>query len=258
MAHKVHNAGLHRGVGEGRVDGVREALEAVNNGDEDVLHTPVAQVVHDRQPEFCPFVGRDPQAQYLTFAFRSDAKGHVDRLVLDLAAFRIPDFDPERVKENDWVHRLQRAILPVRYLSQNRVSYAADQVGGNLQAVNFFKVGADVAGRQTRRVKPDDFVIHPVDPGLAFLDQLRFETAIAVTRDINRHRPVIALQHLASRPVAAVGLLAGRLALRLIAQVLRQFGTQHPLHQPDLQFLHQALVAKQILGSLNPAKQLVQ
>ena len=68
MAHKVHDAGLHCGVREGRVDGVREALEAVNNGDEDVLHPPVAQVVHDRQPELCPLVGGDPQAQDLAFS----------------------------------------------------------------------------------------------------------------------------------------------------------------------------------------------
>ena len=61
---------LHCGVGEGRVDGVREALEAVNNGDEDVLYTPGLQVVHDRQPEFCPLVRRDPQAQDLAFPLR--------------------------------------------------------------------------------------------------------------------------------------------------------------------------------------------
>ena len=46
--------------------------------------------------------------------------------------------------------------------------------------------------------------------------------------------------------------------MRLIAQVLSQLCAQHPLHQPDLQFLHQAFVTQQILGPLNAAKQLVQ
>jgi hypothetical protein len=34
-----------------------------------------------------------------------------------------------------------------------------------------------------------------------------------MARDNNRHRSVIALQHLAGRPIAPVGLLAGRLVL---------------------------------------------
>lgn len=39
----------------------------------------------------------------------------------------------------------------------------------------------------------DDFAIHAVDPDLAFLDQLRFKTAIPVKGDINRQRSVIAV-----------------------------------------------------------------
>ena len=89
-----------------RVDGVREALEAVHcpvvvclqtmkgdNGNQDVFDTAIAQIVHHREPEFGPFVGGNPQAQNLTFALRSDAQGHLDSLVLDLTAFRIADFN---------------------------------------------------------------------------------------------------------------------------------------------------------------------
>ena len=119
-------------------------------------------------------------------------------------------------------------------------------------------MSADVAGRQASRIEPDDLVIHPIDPGLAFLDQLRLETAITVIRDVNWHGSVIALQHLACRPIAPVGLLVGRLTMRFIAQMLGQFRAQHPLHKTDLQFFHQAFVAQQIFGPLNAAKQLVQ
>ena len=95
----------------------------------------------------------------------------------------------------------------------------------------------------------------------------------AVTRNVNRHRPVITLQHLARDPIAPVGLLLGRFAVGVIAQMLGQFSAQHPLHQPDLQLLHQAFQSpgkrspgsfpdpahtQQIFGAFNAAKQLVQ
>jgi len=40
----MHDAGLDRGLGKSRVDGVREAFEAVHDGDQDVLNAPVSQV----------------------------------------------------------------------------------------------------------------------------------------------------------------------------------------------------------------------
>jgi hypothetical protein len=68
----------------------------------------------------------------------------------------------------------------------------------------------------------------------------------AIARDFNRHRSVIALQHLAGRTIVPVGLLAGRLTMRFIAQMLGQLSAQHSLHQADHQFLHQAFVAQQV------------
>jgi len=60
MAHKVHDAGLDGRIREGCIDGIREALEAVNHSDEDVLNSAIAQVVHHREPEFGPFVVGNP------------------------------------------------------------------------------------------------------------------------------------------------------------------------------------------------------
>ena len=89
----MHDAGLDRGLGKSRVDGVREAFEAVHDGDQDVLNAPVSQVVHHREPEFGSFIGGDPQPQNLTLTLRGDAQGHVNGLVFDLTAFRVADFD---------------------------------------------------------------------------------------------------------------------------------------------------------------------
>jgi hypothetical protein len=63
MAQQVDHAGLDLGPREGRLDGLREALEAVDDGDEDVLDTPIAQVAEDLGPELRPLVGLEPQAQ---------------------------------------------------------------------------------------------------------------------------------------------------------------------------------------------------
>jgi hypothetical protein len=116
----MHDAGLDGGLRKRRVDGIREALEAVprtaghvltctrvDDRDEDVFDAPVAQIIHHRGPEFSSFgvgdllAGRRilefavrPQTQNLTFALRGDAQGHINRLVFDLTAFRVADFDP--------------------------------------------------------------------------------------------------------------------------------------------------------------------
>ena len=37
MAHEMHDTGLHGGVGEGCVDGVRETFQAINDGNQDIL-----------------------------------------------------------------------------------------------------------------------------------------------------------------------------------------------------------------------------
>ena len=86
---------------ESRVDRVREALEAVDNGDEDVFDAAIAQVVHHREPEFGPFISRDPQAQNLAFTFGIDAQGHVNGLILDLTAFHCPAVDCAAINERE-------------------------------------------------------------------------------------------------------------------------------------------------------------
>jgi hypothetical protein len=43
----MYGTGLDRHVWEGRVDGVREAIQAVYNGNQDIFHSPVFKIVHD-------------------------------------------------------------------------------------------------------------------------------------------------------------------------------------------------------------------
>jgi len=119
-------------------------------------------------------------------------------------------------------------------------------------------MGLNVAHRQTGGIKADDLVIDAVDPGLAFLHQLRLEAALPVARHGQRHLAVRSLHPLRRNSVPAVGLFAWRFCASFIAQMRGQFGPEHPLHQPDLQFLHQPGLAEQIVRPLAALQQFVQ
>ena len=62
MAHQMYDAGLDSRIRERGIDGIGEAFETVDNGDEDIFDAAIAQIVHHGEPEFGPFIGRDPQA----------------------------------------------------------------------------------------------------------------------------------------------------------------------------------------------------
>lgn len=77
----MYDARLDGRVRERGIDGVREALEAVHcpavvclqtmrgdDSDQDVFDPAIAQIVHNREPEFGSFIGGDPQAQNFALA----------------------------------------------------------------------------------------------------------------------------------------------------------------------------------------------
>ncbi|SIT18987.1 hypothetical protein SAMN05421759_1382 [Roseivivax lentus] len=229
-----------------------------HNRDQDVLRAPVLQLVHHREPEFGAFVLRDPQAQNFTLAIACDAERDIHGLVLHRPAVGTADLHPQRVEDHDWIYPLQRPALPFPDLIQNSVGDTADQVGRDLQAIEIEQMGLDVADRQPDRVEPDDLVIHPVDPGLALLHQLRLEAAVPVTGDRHRQFPVLSLENLGRCAVAAIGLAERRALALFIAKMRGQFGTQHPFHELDLQFFHEPSIAEQIFRALHALQQFIQ
>ena len=54
-------------------------------------------------------------------------------------------------------------------------------------------MGADVADGETGGLQADDFIVHSVDLDLAFLDQLRLETAVTISGCQNRRFAVLTL-----------------------------------------------------------------
>tara|TARA_R110000850_G_scaffold133436_3_gene254529 strand:+ start:42 stop:287 length:246 start_codon:yes stop_codon:yes gene_type:complete len=66
-------------------------------------------------------------------------------------------------------------------------------------------------------MQTNNLVIHAINPGLTFRDQFRLKTAIPVTRNVDGHFAVIALEHFAGRAIAPVGLLTVGLTMRFIS-----------------------------------------
>jgi len=91
---------------------------------------------------------------------------------------------PKRVEANNRVHPLQSTVLPIGNPRLNGIGDTADKIGGHLRAIDLINVGADIAGRQARRIKANESVIHPTDPGLAL--QLRNMGQITHTQKTGR------------------------------------------------------------------------
>ncbi len=79
-------------------DRVREALEAVDDGQQDILGAAIAQLVHDAQPELGTLVLLEPQAEPFLGTIGANAERNVDRLVADDAL--IADLDPDRIEKH--------------------------------------------------------------------------------------------------------------------------------------------------------------
>jgi len=101
----MDDARLDLSFWKGRLNGLGQAFEAVDHGNEDVLDTAIAEIVLHLCPELGAFVGLKPQAQDVTRAVRQDRQGHKDRLVADRPV--AADIDPDRVHEHHRVTGFQ-------------------------------------------------------------------------------------------------------------------------------------------------------
>src|ERR1700722_15419768 len=57
----------------------------------------------------------------------------------------VADFDPQRVEENQRIHRFQRPVLPFGHRLQNRVGHRRNEIGRDLQAIKLEQMPLDLA-----------------------------------------------------------------------------------------------------------------
>jgi hypothetical protein len=76
---------LNRGVGEDGADGVRKALQPVDDRKQDILDAAIAQLIHDPEPEFGALALLQPETEDLLAAIGPDTERDVHGLVADRA-----------------------------------------------------------------------------------------------------------------------------------------------------------------------------
>ena len=138
----------------------------------------------------------------MTFAIQG--QGQVDGLVPDHAL--VADLDPERVEEDHRIDRIEWPVLPFPHLVEDGVGDPADQVGRDVDGIEFAQVALDLADRHAPGVQRDDLVVEAVQAALALGHDLRFEAAVAITRHVDLHHAVLGQHRLG---IAAVAVVAG-------------------------------------------------
>ena len=163
----------------------------------------------------------------------------------------------QSVEEDHRIDRIERPVLPFAHLVKDGVGDAADQVGRDVDGIEFAQVALDLANRHTAGVQRDDLVVEAVEAGLALGHDLRLEGAVAIARHVDIDRSVLGQHRLGIAAVAVVaGPPAGGIAL-LVAEMMRQLGTERPLEQRLLELLEQAVFAQQVFRLLIAGQKLV-
>jgi hypothetical protein len=159
------------------------ALEAVGHGDQDVGHAAGLQVVEDLHPELRTLGAFDPQSEDVARAVGQHAQRQVDRLVAYHGV--LADLDPQRVEEDDRVHRFQRAGLPGADLGHHGVGDAADELRRHVHAVLVGQEALHLAHGHAARVHGDDLVVEAGEASLVLGDEQWLEARIAVARHVD-------------------------------------------------------------------------
>ena len=72
LAEQMNDAGLDDRLREHRGDRLREALQAVDDGEQDIVDAAVFELVHDAQPKLRALVLLEPEAEHLLAAVGAD------------------------------------------------------------------------------------------------------------------------------------------------------------------------------------------
>ena len=138
VADQMDDAGLHDGAREDGGDGVGEALQPIDHGEQEVLDAAVLEFVHDPQPELGALGLLDPQAQDMLVTLAIESQGQVDGLVPDHAL--VADLDSQCIEEDHRIDRIERPVLPLAHLVQHGIGDPADQVGRDVDGIELAQV----------------------------------------------------------------------------------------------------------------------
>ena len=219
------------------------------------LTPPLLEVCENLHPELRALVGLEPHAEHFELAVHPDRQSQITSAPLHAPA--VTDLQDHAVKEHDGVDVLQRPGLPRTSVVHHRISDPADEVPPDFHAVDLRKVRFDIPRRQTTAIEREDLLVEPLEPALALADDLRVKRPVAVPRGVDRHRPVLGHQCLRRAPVPGVPGAAGRLQMRLKAQVVGELHLHRSLDKPLRQLRKQTARPDDLLLALGAGEQLI-
>ena len=124
------------------------------------------------------------------------------------------------------------------------------EVGRDFRPVNLFEMGFDLAARHPTRIQRDDFIVEAVEAGLTFLDELRREAGVAVSRHLNLELAALATDGFRRLAVAGIaGVSAGGVML-FVAKMVGHLALQRPLHHCLSQLVEETIIAEHVCGRL--------
>ena len=198
-SNQMHNAGLMKCLRVDRFDGLRHALQAICNGDEDVFYASSLEAVEYGRPEACSFVFSDPHAQNLARAIGSDTDPQMHRHVLDGGS--AADLDAKSIEECYGIHAIQRSVLPLLDILQDPVRNSADVVRVDADTVEVLNESLNVTGAHSTGVHGNDLLVDLPERAVVFGHDNGIESVLSIARDIQAQRAKLCLQSLLTEAV---------------------------------------------------------
>ena len=130
----------------------------------------------------------------------------------------VPDLDPECIEEDQRIARLERPVLPFGDRFQNSIDDRRDQVGGDIDSVEFRPSGPGSPARSCRARTSTRSCRRSRKPPLIALDQLRIERSLPIARNAHVDLRVLGQDLLLRVAVAMVRTALRRFALQMIVQ----------------------------------------
>lgn len=160
------------------------------------------QAPQDLSQNLVPSVCSIQRPQHVALAVGLNAQGQIDGLVADHAV--VADLDPQRVEEDDRIHRLKWTALPAQRLGHHLVGDRADEVGRHLGAVVLSRKPVDLAHAHAAGVHRNDAFVEAGETAFVLGNQVRLEAAVTVAGDFAPNRAAIGNDRLAAGAVALV------------------------------------------------------
>ena len=214
VADQMHNAQLNLRFRKYRLDRFRKPLQSVHADDKHILHSPIAQLRHHRQPEFRPFRVGHPQAQHVFDSIQAHPQHHVNGAIFDSSL--VTHLHKQCIQVQDRIDTLQRPVLPFLHFFDHRVGHLRYQRGADLDSVDVLQVALDFSRRHPTRVHRQDLVIETAEAPLVFAHDLGLKLALPIARNLDLHLTKIAFECFSAPSVAGVAAAA---ALRIVLVV---------------------------------------